>query len=152
MNYNIASCDDSEADRMYISALVSKWAVDTGHIIQTHLFSSAENFMFHYTDNSRSIRDLVGTCVETDTARSFIMLRMEDFMIGSRVFIVKERDEWSNFAEFVGAMAAKYAEKMDFESLPDTDLYLLKRDMLDWYKAYNRAHHKKVYFDVEYVW
>ena len=78
MNYNIAICDDSEADRMYISALVSKWAVDTGHIIQTHLFSSAEDFMFHYTDNSRSIRDLVGTCVETDTARSFIMLRMED--------------------------------------------------------------------------
>ena len=47
-------------------------------------------------------------------------------MIGSRVFIVKERDEWSNFAEFVGAMVAKYADKMDFESLPDPDLYLLK--------------------------
>ena len=52
MNYNIAICDDSEADRMYISALVSKWAVDTGHIIQTHLFSSAEDFMFHYADKN----------------------------------------------------------------------------------------------------
>ncbi len=47
-------------------------------------------------------------------------------MVGSRVFVVKERDEWSNFAEFVGAMVAKYADKMDFESLPDPDLYLLK--------------------------
>ena len=115
-------------------------------------FRLNENSEFYKNEYSKCIRDLVGTCVETDTARSFIMLRMEDFMIGSRVFIVKKRDEWSNFAEFVGAMAAKYAEKMDFESLPDTDLYLLKRDMLDWYKAYNRAHHKKVYFDVEYVW
>ena len=79
------------------------------------------------------------------------MLRMEDFMIGSRVFVIKERDEWSNFAEFIGAMVAKYADKIDFESLPDPDLYLLKRDMLDWYKAYNRARQKKVYFDVEYV-
>ena len=52
MNYNIAICDDSEADRMYISALLSKWAVDTGHIIQTHLFSSAEDFMFHYADKN----------------------------------------------------------------------------------------------------
>lgn len=52
MNYNIAICDDSEADRMYISALVSKWAGDTGHIIQTHLFSSAEDFMFHYADKN----------------------------------------------------------------------------------------------------
>lgn len=106
---------------------------------------------FYKNEKSRNIRDLVGTCVETDTARSFIMQIMEDFMIGSRVFIVKERDEWSNFAEFIGAMVAKYADKMDFESLPDPDLYLLKRDMLDWYKAYNRARQKKVYFDVEYV-
>ena len=67
------------------------------------------------------------------------------------IYVIKERDEWSNFAEFVGAMVAKYADKMDFESLPDPDLYLLKRDMLDWYKAYNRARQKKVYFDVEYV-
>ena len=42
-------------------------------------------------------------------------------MVGSRVFVVKERDEWSNFAEFVGAMVAKYADKMDFESLPETN-------------------------------
>ena len=80
------------------------------------------------------------------------MQRMEDFMIGSRVFVVKERDEWSNFAEFIGAMVAKYADKMDFESLPDPDLYLLKRDMRDWYKTYIRESQKKIYFDVEYVW
>ena len=97
------------------------------------------------------LQSFVLDLMRIDITRSFCMQRMEDFMVGSRVFVVKERDEWSNFAEFVGAMVAKYADKMDFESLPDPDLYLLKRDMLDWYKAYNRARQKKVYFDVEYV-
>ena len=64
------------------------------------------------------------------------MLRMEDFMIGSRVFVIKERDEWSNFAEFIGAMVAKYADKIDFESLPDPELYLLKRNCKKQAKPY----------------
>ena len=64
-------------------------------------------------------------------------------MIGSKVFVIKERDEWSNFAEFIGAVVAKYADAMDFDSLPNPDLYLLKRNMLDCYKAYNKERQKK---------
>lgn len=73
-------------------------------------------------------------------------------MLGSRVFIVKERDEWSKLAEFIGAMVAKYADEIDFDSLPDPDLYLLKRNMHEWYETYIRERQKKVFFDVEYVW
>jgi len=41
---------------------------------------------------------------------------------------VKEKDEWSSFAEFIGNLVAKYADEMDFDSLPDPDVYLLTRD------------------------
>ena len=38
--------------------------------------------------------------------------------------ILKERDVWSNFANFIGEMVAKYAEAMDLDNLPDPDFYL----------------------------
>ena len=41
--------------------------------------------------------------------------------------VIKQRDEWSGLAQFLGDMIAKYAEHMDFESLPDPDQYLLER-------------------------
>lgn len=34
----------------------------------------------------------------------FLCKKMEDFSIESRVFVIKERDERGNFAEFVGVM------------------------------------------------
>lgn len=52
MNYNIAICDDSDIDRQYMSGLVKDWAVCTGHIVQIHVFTSAESFLFHYAEKS----------------------------------------------------------------------------------------------------
>lgn len=52
MNYKIAICDDSVADRQYISDFVNKWANSTGHYVQISLFSSAENFLFCYTEKN----------------------------------------------------------------------------------------------------
>lgn len=52
MNYKMAICDDSDADRQYISALVSRWAGNTGHTVQISAFSSAEEFLFHYTEKN----------------------------------------------------------------------------------------------------
>ncbi len=52
MNYKIAICDDSEADRQYLAGLVAKWAANTEHTVQTVLFPSAENFLFHYSDKN----------------------------------------------------------------------------------------------------
>lgn len=50
MKYNIAICDDSAADRVYISDFVKKWAKESGAMIQISEFSSAENFMFMYEE------------------------------------------------------------------------------------------------------
>ncbi len=52
MNYKIAVCDDSDADMQYVSGLVAKWGANTGHTVQTDLFSSAENFLFHYAEKN----------------------------------------------------------------------------------------------------
>jgi len=52
MNYKIAICDDSDADRQYISAIVSRWAEQSSHTVQIALFASAESFLFHYAEKS----------------------------------------------------------------------------------------------------
>lgn len=52
MDYKIAVCDDSDADRQYISDLVSSWGADSGHRVQITDFASAENFLFHYAEKN----------------------------------------------------------------------------------------------------
>ena len=52
MKYKIAICDDSEADRQYIMNRVNRWAAAGGHVIQTDSFTSAENFLFRYPEES----------------------------------------------------------------------------------------------------
>lgn len=48
MNYKLAICDDSEADRQYVLSMVRRWAAKAGHTVQIDVFSSAESFLFHY--------------------------------------------------------------------------------------------------------
>ena len=57
--------------------------------------------------------------------------------------IVKDRDEWSSLANFIGNMIAKYADEIDFDSLPDPDVYLQKRYIYESYKAYMKFRNKK---------
>lgn len=52
MNYKIAICDDSDADRQYVFDFVTKWAEDAGYTVQAALFSSAEDFLFHYAEKN----------------------------------------------------------------------------------------------------
>lgn len=59
--------------------------------------------------------------------------------------VVKERDEWSSLAELIGNIVAKYADELDFDSMPDPDEYLMKRDMLEAYKTYIRERKKNLY-------
>ena len=67
--------------------------------------------------------------------------------------IVKEKDEWSSFAEFIGNLVAKYADEMDYDSLPDPDVYLLTRDTYELYKKYVDEMKKYHYYhiEIEYV-
>ncbi len=61
-------------------------------------------------------------------------------MVNNKV-IVKERDAWSDLANFIGEMVAKYAEAMDLDNLPDPDHYLLvkriKQLYVEFYKSKN---------------
>ena len=47
-------------------------------------------------------------------------------MVKNKV-VLKERDAWSDLANFIGEMVAKYAEVMDLDNLPDPDYYLLMK-------------------------
>ena len=52
MKYKIAICDDGDADRQYVLNMVDRWAVSAGHVVHTDIFTSAENFLFHYAEES----------------------------------------------------------------------------------------------------
>ena len=52
MKYKIAICDDLDADRQYVLNMVERWAVSAGHVVHTDNYSSAENFLFHYAEES----------------------------------------------------------------------------------------------------
>ena len=61
-------------------------------------------------------------------------------MVKNKV-VLKERDAWSDLANFIGEMVAKYAEAMDLDSLPNPDHYLLmkriKQLYVEFYKEKN---------------
>ena len=61
-------------------------------------------------------------------------------MVKNKV-VLKERDAWSDFANLIGEMIAKYAEAMDLDNLPDPDYYLLmkriKQLYFEFYKKKN---------------
>ena len=57
--------------------------------------------------------------------------------------IVKDKDEWSSLANFIGNIIAKYADEIDFDSLPDPDVYLQKRYIYESYKTYMKFRNKK---------
>lgn len=52
MNYHVAVCDDSTADRQYILNMLKEWAAEAGHSVLVAEFSSAEQFLFEYEDKS----------------------------------------------------------------------------------------------------
>lgn len=52
MTYKIAICDDCDTDRHYVLNMVEAWAAAAGYGVHTDLFSSAENFLFHYAEES----------------------------------------------------------------------------------------------------
>jgi len=61
-------------------------------------------------------------------------------MIKNKV-VIKERDAWSDLANFIGEMVAKYADAMELDQLPDPDNYLrmkrIKQLYMELYKTEN---------------
>lgn len=50
MEYKIAVCDDSDADRQYVLNMVNRWAAGAGHTVHIDAFTSAESFLFRYAE------------------------------------------------------------------------------------------------------
>ena len=50
MEYKIAICDDSEADRQYVLSMINRWTMEAGHQVHINTFASAESFLFHYEE------------------------------------------------------------------------------------------------------
>lgn len=59
-------------------------------------------------------------------------------MVNNKV-IVKERDAWSDLANFIGEMVAKYADAMDLDNLPDPDHYLFMKRIKQLYVEFHKS-------------
>ena len=51
MNITIAVCDDSAADRDWLSGQVHRWAAERGHTVRLTEYPSAESFLFAYAED-----------------------------------------------------------------------------------------------------
>ncbi len=50
MEYKIAICDDSDADRAYIAGMAKQWGAERAYGVNISDFPSAEHFLFHYAE------------------------------------------------------------------------------------------------------
>lgn len=51
MAYRVAICDDCAEDSSFVHGILSRWAADREVLIQTEVFSSAEQFLFRYAED-----------------------------------------------------------------------------------------------------
>ena len=49
---------------------------------------------------------------------------------------IKERDEWSGIAEFLGNIIAKNVDVVDLDALPEPGIYLTQKRINKMYKKY----------------
>ena len=49
---------------------------------------------------------------------------------------IRERDEWSGVAEFLGNIIAKYVDVVDLDALPEADKYLAEKCLKNTYMKY----------------
>ena len=49
---------------------------------------------------------------------------------------IKERDEWSGIAEFLGNIIAKYVDVVDLDALPEPEKYLAEKRLKSMCKKY----------------
>ena len=66
---------------------------------------------------------------------------------------IKERDAWTNLANFIGEMVAKYADAMGLDQLPHPDNYLrmkrIKQLYMELYKTENIEKFRSVIIPIE---
>ena len=107
MNYRIAICDDVEADRRFIADMVNGWSQQRGYIAKIDKYTSAENFLFNYTDHDYDILLLDIEMDDMDGVTLAKKLRMSNDTI-QIVFITGYSDY---IAEGYDVMALHYLMK-----------------------------------------
>lgn len=78
--------------------------------------------------------------------------RKDSIMIKNKV-VIKERDAWSDLANFIGEMVAKYADAMELDKLPNPDNYLrmkrIKQLYMELYKIENIEKSRSIVISIE---
>ena len=73
-------------------------------------------------------------------------------MIKNKV-VIRERDAWSDLANFIGEMVAKYADAMGLDQLPALDNYLrmkrIKQLYMELYKTENIEKFRSIIIPIE---
>jgi hypothetical protein len=73
-------------------------------------------------------------------------------MVKNKV-VIKERDAWSDLANFIGEMVAKYADAMGLDQLPNPDCYLrmkrIKQLYKELYKTENIEKFRRIIIPIE---
>ena len=73
-------------------------------------------------------------------------------MVKNKV-VIKERDTWSDLANFIGEMVAKYADAMGLDQLQDSDNYLrmkrIKQLYMELYKTENIEKFRSIIISIE---
>ena len=73
-------------------------------------------------------------------------------MVKNKV-VIKERDAWSDLANFIGEMVAKYADAMELAQLPDPDNYLrmkrIQQLYMELYKTENIKKFRSIIIPIE---
>lgn len=73
-------------------------------------------------------------------------------MVKNKV-VIKERDAWSDLANFIGEMVAKYADAMGLAQLPNPDCYLrmkrIKQLYKELYKTENIEKFRRIIIPIE---
>ena len=88
--------------------------------------------------------------------RTLFMRNLEkeriSIMVKNKV-VIKERDAWSDLANFIGEMVAKYADAMGLDQLPNPDCYLrmkrMKQLYMELYKTENIEKFRSIIISIE---
>lgn len=80
------------------------------------------------------------------------MAERNSIMVKNKV-VIKERDAWTDLANFIGEMVAKYADAMGLGKLPDPDNYLrmkrIKQLYMELYKTENIEKFRSIIISIE---
>ena len=106
MKVNFAICDDSVIDSNYVKELVTKWANDKKYQVNIDVFSSAEEFIFHYVENKEYDVLLLDIEMENMDGVTLARKNIQKFRNFTNKMLDKWRIGWYDNRARVGILCA----------------------------------------------